>query len=556
MQTQGILEYVRLARIVFWCLFCFAWVIPNFADAATIHTYRDTVSDSDVAAFSNHTVSFETTVAIPQGGYIRFTPSDGDFFIPMSTTTFDMRNVELFVNDVLRPATSTGPTTNEDGVTIVRGASGSIEVTLNSTTGIAAGSQIELRIGTHTSSTATSTDTGIANPTASGTYPYHIRAGDGGTYSEVTGRIAIIESISVGPVDTTETDPPIIFNGRPTGTISGTTLVVQVSVETNEFAKCRYSNASGTLYANMGNELSNTFTVIHYKELSVATNTTYSLYIRCIDDEGNANTEDYLLSFTVPEFPEGVPGEEGEVEGEGEGTGEGDGDTDDGSGSPTGDDASSGGTSGGGSGGGGGGGSGQSSGGDGGSGGFEGTDRPYQSGDARVTIRGYAFPRSTVVILVDGKKADQVTANATGVFESVLDEIARGAYSFGVYGIDDNGVKSSTFSTTFTVTGGRASTLSNINVMPSILVDPNPVDPGAPLTISGYSIPNAAITIENQKDTSSVTLKTFTTTSDSDGAWSISVDTSSFTPGTYKVRAKAKQSGGLGIGTEFSGFVI
>jgi hypothetical protein len=106
------------------------------------------------------------------------------------------------------------------------------------------------------------------------------------------------------------------------------------------------------------------------------------------------------------------------------------------------------------------------------------------------------------------------------------------------------------------VTGARASTLSNINVMPSIRVAPNPVEPGQTLTISGYALPSAVITIENQQDKSSMSLKTYTANSDVNGAWSLTVDTAGFQKGTYKVRAKAKQEAGDLVQTNFSGYTF
>jgi hypothetical protein len=116
-------------------------------------------------------------------------------------------------------------------------------------------------------------------------------------------------------------------------------------------------------------------------------------------------------------------------------------------------------------------------------------------------------------------------------------------------------VKSSTFSTSFTVTGGKTSNLSNINVMPTILVEPDPVDPGQTLTITGFSLPNADITIQNQKDGSAASLKTLETTSDSDGEWSVTLDTDNFSAGSYKVRAKAVQSG-IGRETNYSNYTF
>jgi hypothetical protein len=368
--------------------------------------------------------------------------------------------------------------------------------------------------------------------------------------------VFIIENVNIGPIDTTEIIPPERFNGAPVGEISGTTLVVEMSLETNEFSHCRYSTASGTPYFSMSSTFSPfNFWTVHSVELAVSTSTSYTFYIRCIDDEGNVNIDDYEISFSVPEYPLGEPGDTGDEAGQGD-TPSGDNGVGDGTGVP-GDvdtDPTDAGTGGGtGSGGGSSGGSGGGSSGSGGSGGggFTGSG-PYQSGDGRVIINGYSFPSSDVVILVDGQRADQVRANNNGAFTSTLDNIASGVYTFGVYALDKNGVKSTTFTTTFTVTGSRGSTLSNVNIMPTIKVAPDPVPLGNSVTFSGYSIPDATLTIENQNDKTSASLKTYTTTSDNSGVWSITVDTTGLSAGTYKVRAKAKQD--TGVSTNFSNY--
>lgn len=522
--------------------------------ASTIQSYSDTISNSAPGASSNHTINFTTTAAIPTGGYVRFRPNPGDFTIPAAN--FDIDNVELYVatsSGFQVRAATTSPSASRDGVVITTGTSGQIEVTLNSTVPIPAGAQVRMLIGTNTTN-ATGTDVGITNPSATTSYPIYIETG-GSTDVSVNTYVAIVYSVGVGPVDTSETIPPVRFNGAPSGTLSGTVQNVELSLETDEFARCRYSTASNTPYFSMTKEFNGSnYTTVHTKDVAVATSTAYTFYVRCIDDEGNVNIDDYAITFTIPDFPTGEPGPSGSEEGEGSGTGSGSGSSDPGDGAPSGSDSSSGGSSGGGAGGGGGGGSGSSSGGDGGSGGFEGTDNPYQSGDAQVIISGYAFPNSTVIILVDGVRAQSTQANSSGLFSVTLDAIARGVYNFGIYAIDRNSIHSSTFTTTFSVIGSRASSLSNVNVMPSIRVEPDPVNPGETLTLSGYAIPNATLSIENQKDKSGVTLKSFTTTSASNGAWSLDVDTASFSAGTWKVRAKSEQQGGLLIKTGWSDY--
>lgn len=553
MHAGGFFRCTKTQTLLIACAALFALSISaSDVEAATIATYSDRISDSAPATSSNHTIDFRTTVALDPGDLIRFTPESGQFEVPPISENFDHENVALLVSVGNGPyntrLSTTTPSMTEDGVSITSGTNGNVTVTLNGGTGIPANARIRLLIGNHTEY-GTSTDLGIINPSATGTYAYDIATGDLQPPSFVRGRLAIVEPVSVPNVDTTELDPPLRFNGAPTGDLSGTTQMVEISFNTDEFARCRFSLTPDTPYFSMGNQFTVNFSTIHTYIMSVATDTAYAIHVRCIDDEDNVNTDDYVISFTILPPPTGTPNDEGDDQnGEGSGSGSGSGSSGSGSGG-------GGGNSGGSSGGGGGSGGGSGDDGDDGGAGLTSPAQPYQSGDGEVTIRGYAFPQSSVVVLVDGKVAQNTRAGGDGSFSVTLEEIARGAYGFGVYAIDRDNVRSSTFSTTFTVTGSRASTLSNINVMPSVSVSPNPVNPGSPLIVKGYSIPNAAITIENQNDRTSASLKTFTTTSASNGAWSVQIPTEGLSAGTYKVRARARQEE-AGISTNFSAYTF
>jgi hypothetical protein len=369
--------------------------------------------------------------------------------------------------------------------------------------------------------------------------------------------IFLNEKVNIPNTDTTEVIPPYRFNGAPTSTVGGTTLNVEISLETDEFAICRYDTVEGTEFGSMPHTFSNTGLVFHSSVVAVVPDSIVSIYVRCIDDEGNFNIDDYLIQFQVSAEPTGISNTEGNVDGDGTGTGNdgtGDGDGSGGTtGSSNGEEPLSGGSLGtGGSGGGGGGGSGGNTGSTAG-GGFESVDAPYRSGDGRVTISGYAYPNSKVGILVDGNFFNNTTANFSGEYSIILDEIARGVYTFGVYAEGSNKVRSSTFSTSFTVTGARTSALSNINVSPSILVTPNPVNPGEALSVSGYALPNSNLTIQNGKINTS-SLKEYSTTADSSGYWSTIIDTSSFSISTYQIKAKSVQSGGAS--TNYSNYTF
>lgn len=547
-------------------------VSPFYSSALNIHSYSDTISDSRPLGYANHTLDFTIQTDVAPSGYIRIEPPTG--FEVTASSTFAERNVEVYINGVARTASSV-MSANIDEVVITTGSPGLIQYNLNPSTGIASGSNVEIRIGNHTSnalydSVSYSTTTGttttyrdtkpIRNSSQRGTHKVGVTIGGGTQPAYAEFSIAVIDAITTGDVDTTEEVPPFRFNGAPSGQVGGTTFSVELSLETDELAVCKYSTASGTAFASITNTFEYTGQLVHSQIVTVATGTVNSFYVRCIDDEGNFNTDDYVITFISLPPPTGDPNTEGDVEGDGTGTGNSGGGGGGGGGGQSG--SSNGGSGGGGSSSGSGGSGGGSGGGTGAEGdneaggGLESTAGQYRSGDAEVIIRGYAFPGSTVYALVDGYQAETTRAGNDGSYSVTISAIARGVYTFGIYAIDRANTKSSTFSTSFTVTGGRTSNLSNINVMPSIKVSPDPATPGQSLTVSGYSIPNAEITIENQNEKSTASKKSFTTTSNSNGEWSLSIDTGGFTNGTYKIRAKSKQLAGLGLETNFSGYTF
>lgn len=556
------------SRLFFAVVVCVGFLLGGTqAEAANIKSYSNTLSDSGPGEVSNHTLAFTPTVSLAGGSVIEIVPPTG---FTINGSALFTRNVELSVGGTVRPATTTAAS-GIDGVSITPGTPGKIEYELAPDFSIPANTPVELRIGNHTAnalqpittfstSTGTTTTPGdvepIENSNTLGRHDVAMKIYNGGQVANAEFVIFLVEKVRMPSVDTTEEIPPFRFNPAPTSTVGGTTISVEISLETDEFAVCKFNTASGTPYAAMPNTFSNTGLIYHSSIVSVTPDSVQRFFVRCIDDEGNFNTDDFVITFAVTDVPTGTANTEGSTSGDG--TGSGDDGTGDGSGSggTTGDSSGEqplqGGSSGtGGSGGGGGGGSGGSSGSTAG-GGFESQDAPFASGDGRVVVSGYAYPDADITILVDGQAAASTQADSDGEYEITLDEIASGAYTFGVYGEDENGVKSSTFSTSFTVSGSRTSALSNINILPSILVEPDPVDIGGPLTITGYALPDAAITIENGITDGSAT--TLETTSNSDGEWSLTVDTSSFRQGTYQVRARAVQSATRG--TNFSDYTF
>jgi hypothetical protein len=533
---------------------------PQLVEALNITQYRDLITDSGPIEYANHTLEFTLGTAISPSSSIEITMPEG--FTAFSTSTFAERNVELLVNGVPRTAT-TSASPGVDQVEIVPGTPAFFRYTLAPDFSIAAGSELQIKIGNHTTnallpSTIFSTTTGttttdgdiepILNSTTTGAHKVKVEVYDGALVANADFTIFLNEKVRVPGADTRETVPPYRFGPSPTSTVGGTTLYVEISLETDELSVCKFSTASGTPFASIPNTFVNTGMIFHSDVVPVTPNSLNQFYVRCIDDEGNFNIDDFVIEFTVNDIPTGIANTDGDVSGDGSGSGnEGTGDGS-GSGGTTGESNGEapllGGSAGtGGSGGGGGGGSGDDDGDEAG-GGFESTDAPYRSGDGRVIISGYAYPNSTVGVLVDGNFFDTTKANGSGEYSITLDEIARGVYTFGIYASGPDNTRSSTFSTSFTVTGARTSALSNVNIAPSILVTPDPVNPGETLTASGYALPNATVSIQNGKMRASI-VKDTTVTSNSSGLWTTTIDTGNFSKGTYQIRAKSAQEGGV-----------
>lgn len=131
------------------------------------------------------------------------------------------------------------------------------------------------------------------------TFPYwqlNGLAGEGGTlYIDDISTDSVWNSIFGG----SDTTPPTISGGLPTGTLNygATSTVMQVT--TSENATCKYGS-SDAAYASLPSTFSSTGGVTHTQTLTGLTNgSSYTRYVRCIDAAGNATTSSTVISFSV-----------------------------------------------------------------------------------------------------------------------------------------------------------------------------------------------------------------------------------------------------------------
>ncbi|MDO8521732.1 MAG: peptidoglycan-binding protein [bacterium] len=109
------------------------------------------------------------------------------------------------------------------------------------------------------------------------------------------------QAVTVTLVSATDTTQPVRSSGSPTG-ITPPVSSLTLSLQTNEPARCKYVNGSypNTSYWGMNDFSSWNFnnSTDHSTTVNVQSGAN-TFYVRCMDNAGNINTDDYPISFTV-----------------------------------------------------------------------------------------------------------------------------------------------------------------------------------------------------------------------------------------------------------------
>ncbi len=379
----------------------------------------DLISTSAPSTAASHTIQFTVANAIPAGGHIVITPQASAFTIPASLDHID---VDLAVATgvgpyVDRTLASTASAT-EDGVSVVVGSSGSITITLNSTTGVNAGDRVQVELGTVASEGGAGVHS-IVNPSIQASYRIYVATSDQVSVAldSGTAMIAVVDQVTVSGAPTPVA--PILSSGLPSGEVAAGSENVELSFDTNITASCRYATTAGVAYSLMTNNFSPTTGTSFYTVVTgLADATTYTYYVRCAELQGVANDSDYPISFslaTTPTVTTSGPAEGSGIVGSG-GIGQ------------------------------------------------------YRGGSsvlylATVTLSGTSLPLSTVRVLVDGKATANTQAKDDGSFKVTVADLERGVYTFQVYALDSKGEKSGTVSSTLTLGSGSSNSLSGITLL-------------------------------------------------------------------------------------------
>lgn len=172
-------------------------------------------------------------------------------------------------------------------------------------------------------------------------------------------------------------------------------------------------------------------------------------------------------------------------------------------------------------------------GGGGGGGGGE-TQTPIET---KVVIKGKAYPGSLVHILKDGIEITSVPAAANADFTKEVSGITPGVYTFSIWAVDADNIKSITYSLTFRAVANTITTVSGIYLPPTIGIGKTAVKSGEILNIFGQTTPGVVVDVNILSTEINKTV-----TADDVGAWLLAFDTSVLEDGNHTTKAKFRLS--------------
>ncbi|MFZ2886900.1 MAG: dockerin type I domain-containing protein [Minisyncoccia bacterium] len=475
----------------FVVLFVGVFFAPR-TDAAALIQVRDLISTSlPSATTTDHLIEFTLTNAVPVSGHITLTAQSGAY---TPQTGFDYTDVDMLISnggaffDRTLAATAS---VAADGVSV--SGAGVITITLGDSA-IPAGNRVRILLGRNASHGDVG-DRSMINPITPGSYRVVITTS---TASNVALDSAQAMIAIVQPVQAATFAPPTAptrFNGMPTTTVAANNDEIELSLETDEPATCRYATTTDILYDDMENEFTSASTLHYTTVTGHENNTSYIYYVRCEDQAGAENDDDYPISFSLDVTPisntsTGIGGSDGQ----------------------------------------------------GGVGDIPGGSAVLYLAD--MSISGFAPPGSTVHMLRDGAAISTTIASGNGSFTADFRGLERGAYTFGMYAEDSEKRLSSTHSVTMTLESGTQNELTNIMIPPTIS-GPATAATGEEVRLRGEAPPGSSIDVYIRGASNQLISLTASTTAV--GRWEVTVPRGRLSRGAYDARARASMSGRISM---------
>ena len=151
-----------------------------------------------------------------------------------------------------------------------------------------------------------------------------------------------------------------------------------------------------------------------------------------------------------------------------------------------------------------------------------------------LNIKGGASPGVTLIILRNGNIVATATADNQALFETSLTGITPGLHNFGLYVIDREGIKNSTYSFQKNIVHSVVSSVTAV-LSPTLKLSHTVIKQGEKLTASGYTMPNAEASIwVDSKIAQSAN-------SNQAGFWNGTIDTIALALGKHEIKVQARR---------------
>lgn len=153
-------------------------------------------------------------------------------------------------------------------------------------------------------------------------------------------------------------------------------------------------------------------------------------------------------------------------------------------------------------------------------------------GSTQISVVGRGIPSQTVHVLLDGKEVGTVRADGNARFDFATNA-SPGTVSMGFWTTDLNKNRTITYSTTFDVTQGAITNVNSLLIPPTLVVNDATINPGDTVIFSGQTVPNTKVEVHIAAST-----KILTTTSLTNGVWSVTYPTAGLSAAEHSVRAR------------------
>ena len=158
-----------------------------------------------------------------------------------------------------------------------------------------------------------------------------------------------------------------------------------------------------------------------------------------------------------------------------------------------------------------------------------------------VVFSGRAYPKSAVTLLKDAQITASSIAGPDSNFQITLSNLSAGNYIFSIYGEDKDGVRSSLFTFSVSVTSGVTTNVGGIFIAPTISVDKSEVRQGDNIAVFGQTASQSEITVMISSEESYFAK----VNADKDGVYLYNFDTSSLDYGSHNAKSKSALAGSI-----------